>query len=125
MADTASLAECKILIVEDEPFVALDVAEALEEAGAEVVTAPGLEKVLAFAAMPGLSAAILDFRLGFGIDTAAIGERLTSRGVPFMFYSAYAMIEGKAITNTPLLQKPATREQIVGAVAGLIDKARF
>lgn len=114
-----------VLVVDDEPFVALDVTEVLQEAGAEVVTGPGLAQGLRLAELPGLSAAVLDFRLGIGIDSMPIWRRLAERGVPFMFYSGYVVIEGDGSwAKAPILQKPATRRRIVDAVQSLIGDCR-
>jgi Crp-like helix-turn-helix protein len=53
-----------ILVLEDEPLVALDVQAALESADAQVVVANTLEDGLRLARCPRLSAAILDISFG-------------------------------------------------------------
>ena len=52
-----------ILIVEDEPLVALDVAETIKRAGASVLLAHTLKDGLRLADHADLSAAVLDFGL--------------------------------------------------------------
>ena len=55
-----------ILVLEDEPLIALDICEALKGAGASVFVANCLRDALALADHPDLSAAILDFGLSDG-----------------------------------------------------------
>jgi ActR/RegA family two-component response regulator len=70
-----------ILLVEDEPVIALDVEKALREAGARVVTAGNLESGLYPTVHPDLSAAAVDLRLGDG-SGAIVCRELQRLGVP-------------------------------------------
>jgi CheY-like chemotaxis protein len=89
--DTADLASGRrILVVEDEYLIAADLAEALEELGAEVV-GPVANVKAALAAVElaeDLDGATLDVTLGQekSFDVAA---RLQERGVPFVFLTGY------------------------------------
>jgi DNA-binding response OmpR family regulator len=58
-----------ILVVEDEPLVALDVVKALRAAGARVLCAGYLESGLCTTEHPELSAAVIDLHLGDGSGT--------------------------------------------------------
>jgi DNA-binding response OmpR family regulator len=58
------LAGRSILIVEDEPLIALDIQRGFEAAGARVMTMRSLQTALAAVEDPDLSAAILDHALG-------------------------------------------------------------
>src|SRR5262245_53804225 len=75
-----------ILVVDDEPLIALGVTAALADAGAEVVTAHDLETALAAAADGTVSAAILDVQIGTS-DCAPVCAALSSQHVPFMFFT--------------------------------------
>jgi len=77
------LVGCLILIVEDEPLVALDVAHGLEAAGARVLAARTLADALIKASDPELSAAVLDHGLSDG-DTSQVCEKLKERDIPFV-----------------------------------------
>jgi CheY-like chemotaxis protein len=107
-----------ILVVEDEPLTALDLRESLEGAGAHVFAATHLGAALRLAEHPDLSAAVLDYRLGYG-DTAEIGCRLEERGIPFMFYSGYNDMR-ELWPNILLLPKPANRHKLVEAVVRVL-----
>ena len=78
-----SLGGYSILVVDDEPFVAASVSDALTDAGADVVTAHDLRTAMEAAMNRNVSAAILDVTLG-GADSGAVCTALKSRQVPFM-----------------------------------------
>jgi CheY-like chemotaxis protein len=106
---TADLKGRSILVVEDEPLIALDIAEGLRNAGAVVLSAFNLRDGLQLASHPDLSAAVL--------DSTALCTRLTERGVPFVLHTCYATC------SLPLgavsVPKPATPADLVSAIAGL------
>ena len=77
-----------VLVVEDEPLVALEVTAALRAAGARVLTAGFLEIGLFTTENPELSAAVIDLQLSDGNGTA-ICRRLHHLGVPFVVYTGF------------------------------------
>jgi DNA-binding response OmpR family regulator len=107
-----------ILVVEDQPLIALDVARALEHAGATVTEASNLTQGLAVVASTGLSGAVLDLGLG-DEDSSSLCDCLKQKGVPFLIYSGFSVGDG-AYGGAPHLTKPATDEQLVRAVTVLI-----
>ena len=120
---TPILAGRSILVVEDEPLIALDIEVALRRVGAKVLSTAYLWVGLEFAEHPGLSAAVLDLRLGLD-DCTAICRRLSKLRVPFMFYSGYrGAAEYELWPNAPVLSKPANAERIVEAVVGMLPRA--
>jgi CheY-like chemotaxis protein len=106
-----------ILVVEDEPLIALDIVESLRSAGAEIVTANLLSEALRLAARAELSAAVLDYRIG-SVDSSPICEFLKQRGVPFLIYSGY-QVPPRRFGDVLVLSKPATPRRLVTAVANL------
>jgi DNA-binding response OmpR family regulator len=108
------LAGRTILLVEDEPLIALDICDCLQGAGASVLSAHTLSAGLRLASHPEVSVAVVDFRLGDG-DGTAICDRLKDRGVPFVLYSGYDTI-AKDCGAGIVLPKPATPEQLIGSV---------
>lgn len=107
-----------ILVVEDDPLIAMDLAEVLENAGASVLTTRTLEHAAMAVERPGIACAIVDRELQDG-DTTPIRSRLSERGIPFAIYSGRpgaTATEGKA----PQLTKPATEEQILATMVDLI-----
>jgi DNA-binding response OmpR family regulator len=107
-----------ILVVEDEPLVALDVSRGLEAAGARVITARSLTDALVKVEDPDLSAAVLDHGLSEG-DTSEVCERLKERNIPFVLYSGYSQIEG-ACSAGLLVDKPTHPRVLVATVEALL-----
>jgi DNA-binding response OmpR family regulator len=104
-----------ILVVEDEPLIALDLRTALEAAGARVVrtTAQTAPQV---AAEQSFSAAILDLRPGSN-DHRPIARRLRERDVPFLFYSTHPPEDVTTVRGAPVVLKPQRPNEVVRAVA--------
>ena len=113
-----SLEGRSILVVEDEPLIALDITQELEAAGAGVTTTNTLKHALILVEHDGLCGAILDHALGDG-DSSLLCSRLTERGIPFMIYSGHATVAG-ACQAALHIRKPAAEGALVAAMEGLI-----
>jgi DNA-binding response OmpR family regulator len=74
---STSVAGRSILILEDEPLIALDIGDAFARAGAVVVPAKSLGTAHDLVEVNSLSAAVVDFRLGDG-ETDALCAKLTA-----------------------------------------------
>src|SRR5262245_27078279 len=107
-----------VLVVEDEPLVALEVVQSLEAAGARVITARTLATALRCAEDPDLSAAVLDHGLR-DTDTSAVCSKLKERNIPFVIYSGYSHIEGDC-KEGELVEKPASPQVLVATLAGAL-----
>lgn len=67
-----------------------------------------------------ISAAILDIGLG-GFDCAETCRALSRRGIPFAFYTGHrAAAVLSQWPDVPVLEKPATNQQIVACVITLL-----
>lgn len=126
----------RVLIVEDEPLVALDVEETLRGLGCEVVgpTATLGEALrLLEEEAPRLDAAVLDVNLG-GHAAFPVADALVRRGVPVLFATGYSELPGGWTSEggqgrTALLRKPVDRAALAAALRRLIlnpdlDRAR-
>ena len=107
-----------ILVVEDQPLIALDITQELEAAGAGVTTTNTLKHALILVEHDGLSGAILDHAHGDG-DSSLLCARLTERGIPFMIYSGFNTVGG-ACQDALHIAKPAADGELVAAMEGLI-----
>src|SRR6267154_1801796 len=94
VVESLSLCGRSILVVEDEPLIALDLEQSLRKAGARVLSACTLDRALLLAEHAGLSAAVLDYGLAAG-NCGPISERLTQRRIPFVIYSGYPDLKEK------------------------------
>jgi CheY-like chemotaxis protein len=110
-----SLCGRTILVVEDEPLVALDVAETIKGAGASVLLTHTLNDGLQLAEHADLSAAVLDFGLSDG-EAGELCERLNRRGVPYVIYSGYSHVE-EACHSGLVVPKPARPEALIDALS--------
>jgi DNA-binding response OmpR family regulator len=105
----------RLLVVEDEPLIAIDLRVMLEREGARVVLAHSIPEALEYATYPALSAGVLDFH--FGSENAEpICEALTRRQVPFIFFTGLAERRSERWLATPVVPKPAAPETIIGAL---------
>ena len=112
----------RILVVEDEPLLAMDIAGQLEDAGAHVVgPAANASEALSLIEQYRCDAALLDANLdGHPVD--AIAASLTRKGVPFVFVSGYGRESlPAAFHDAELLPKPFNASQLLevaGKLAG-------
>ena len=111
----------RILVVEDEPIVALSLQDMLEELGYEVVgPAFRLAPALELAGAAAIDAAILDVNMGDG-ESYGVADRLAERSIPYFFATGYGR-EGVApgYERSPVLQKPYREAQIAAALRALL-----
>jgi DNA-binding response OmpR family regulator len=109
-----SLIGQNILILEDEPLIARDIAENFEHAGASVVVVHSSSAAIQEVEVNKFSAAILDGMIG----DAELHRRLTAAGVPYMVYSGYVQTAGVIGVH---VNKPASRDDLLIAIKALID----
>lgn len=98
----------RVLIVEDEALIAMELGERLSEFGYEVVgPAMTLEEAEALAGRESFDAALLDANLA-GKSSVEFGEALVAKGVRIAFCTGYDRIKDlpAALANTPILTKP-------------------
>lgn len=107
-----------ILIVEDEPLIAMmleDFLEILERGVAGV--ADSCEAALRFIARGGVDAAILDVNLRGGEKSTLVAEALAAQGVPFIFATGGGDESlDERFRNRPRLQKPFTMDGVARAL---------
>ena len=128
---TARLAGRRILLVEDEPLVALDVEEALRSLGCQVIgPAATLAEAMRLAegAVPLPDAAVLDVNLG-GQAAFPVADLLVRQNVPVVFATGYSELPGGWTSDggqgrTALLRKPVDRSALAAALARLILAGR-
>jgi CheY-like chemotaxis protein len=120
---TARLDGVRILVVDDEFMIALDIEATLLEAGADVVAlCMTLSEALSVAALEKVAIATLDIRLGR--DTSeAVAALLAERGIPFIFYSGQSLPSEmrERWPLSPLVAKPAEPRQLVDALAAALS----
>ena len=114
----------RILVVEDEYFLADDMRETLSEAGAEVLgPVPSVAEARALVeADARIDAAVLDINLQ-GEEVFPVADLLRLRGVPFVFATGY---DGWAIperfADTSRLEKPQVGDKLLAAIEPLMTR---
>jgi DNA-binding response OmpR family regulator len=103
-----------ILIVENEPLVALQMTLAFEDEGAWVTRACNLKDALDQVENPELSAAILEHELSDG-DTSTVCKRMSERNIPFITYSRHEPSNGAARGGVHV-KKPVGMPELVAIV---------
>ncbi|WP_336987176.1 response regulator [Altererythrobacter aquiaggeris] len=104
-----------ILIVEDEFFLAFQLADDLEDLGYEIIgPALHLKDALVLAKEADITAAFLDVNLGHGDTSQPVAEILRARDVPFIFVTAYDRKEVTfALPGDEVLKKPITSREVL------------
>lgn len=118
----SALAGMRILVVEDEPVIAMTVEDMLIDLDCQVIgPASNLEQAQALAEAEALDAAVLDININGG-RSYLIADALRRRGVPFVFATGYGE-EGieNGSGGMPVLQKPYRQDQIEAALCRLLD----
>ena len=115
---TFSLTGYRVLVVEDEYFIADDLRIALEWFGAEVAGPVGrlAQAVALLDTDPSIHLAVLDIDL-HGQQAYGLAETLRERGVPFVFATGYgAEAIPAAYAAVPRWEKPCLYEILLAAL---------
>lgn len=111
----------RVLIVEDEPTIAINVEDDLIDAGFQIAgVAAKLEEALALVESGTCDAAIVDANLA-GVSAGPIANALSMRGVPFIVVSGYSQeqLHGQ-FAGGRFLQKPCRAGVLVDTLNSLL-----
>ena len=110
----------KVLIVEDDPFLAIDLEDTLEAAGFDVSgPAASVSRGLELIERDGPSAATLDYNLGCETSDA-IAKELRARQIPFCYISGNRTYLERV--DEPVLDKPAAPRTVVRTMETLTGR---
>jgi DNA-binding response OmpR family regulator len=121
----AQLANCRILIVEDEYYLADDLARTLRDRGAEVLGPVGtISEADAIVSNGGIDCAILDVNLR-GEMIFGLADRLQAEGIPFLVASGYSSgALPERFNGVPKIEKPFSAADLIAALPLAIQRAR-
>ncbi len=111
----------QILIVEDEPLIAMMLEDFLEVLDKGVAgTVDSVADALSRISQGGIDGAILDVNLRGGEKSTAIAEALADGGIPFVFATGGGDdgIDAR-FRDRPRLQKPFTMDGVAKALDGI------
>lgn len=123
MAYADSESRGRVLVVEDELLIGLDLQATIEQAGFSVIgPVPSIRKAMEAIEKDAPDAALLDANLA-GISSLPIAEALRVRGIPFGVVSGYAALdaEGEALRAAPRMDKPFNASEVVRLLQRLCD----
>jgi DNA-binding response OmpR family regulator len=111
---TEQLRGLSILVVEDEYFIAMQIADAIKCCGGSVVgPVAGLEKARDLARQETVDGVILDLMLN-GRTTLSFADELMSRSTPVILATGYAQSHiPERYSNLPQLTKPLREAALV------------
>ena len=116
------LTDVRILILEDEPITALDLANAVGKAGG-IVVGPSVTVAAALALLDeqDVSAAILDVNLPDGVSTP-VAIRLLNRGIPVILHTGIGAPQEllQRYPDVPVYGKPANTDRLVEALSEIL-----
>ncbi|MCR0985416.1 response regulator [Roseomonas populi] len=115
---TASLAGRRILVVEDDFFIADEVTRDLRAGGAEVIGPAGTvdDALDLLDRVESLEGAVLDLNLG-GEMAFPVADALLARGVPLVFATGYdAAAIPAQYAGVPCCEKPVDAARIARAL---------
>lgn len=109
----------RALIVEDEALVGLELADALRDAGWEVLgPVSSIETGLPLAEKAEVEVAVLDVNIhGEPIDP--IADTLSKRGIPIVFCTGYQDFTASGYERAKVVRKPVRTEELINAVLGV------
>ena len=115
----------RILVLEDEFLIAMDVEQLCRDNGAsEVETHAALDEVDGDD-LGGFDAAIIDVMLG-GVSTLDFARRLEERGVPFIFSTGYADNRdiARLFPGVAVVGKPYSGEALIAALVTALRRSQ-
>lgn len=109
----------RVLVVEDEPIVAMVAEDLLETLGAHVVgVACHITDAVALASSADIDLALLDVNLN-GERSDAVADVLRARSIPFVFATGYGTSGVDATFAAPVVEKPYVLRDIEAALSAI------
>lgn len=112
--ESPALRDQRVLVVEDEAVVAMELTRVLTAAGAKVVGPAGtIEEALNLLDDQPIDRALLDVNLG-GRPITPVALALSRRRIPFVYLTGY---QEPDVDDGPILRKPVAASALLGALA--------
>jgi DNA-binding response OmpR family regulator len=119
------LEDVRVLLVEDDPIIALDIRDTLEAVGAVVVgPAHDVASATVLVQSSSFDVAVLD-HLIVGGDSLPVADELVRRGLGFLFHTSHRGKLPERYPDAPVIDKPSRPGELVAAVRALIDASRM
>ncbi len=122
--DRASLERQIVLLVEEQPLVALELRTALEVAGAKVLVARDASEALMRIAECQVTVGVIDWHPRSNAHRT-VARALKQRNVRFLFYATNPPEDVTTVRGAPIFLKPARPEDVVKALAILVGNRQL
>ena len=113
----------RVLLVEDDPLICLDLEASLAELGATVMAVSDVPAALKIVAAATLDFAVLDFELG--VETSEpVARAAMNYGVPFLYLSGYSEHDERFARwpNVAILVKPISAVTIARHIRAALNE---
>jgi DNA-binding response OmpR family regulator len=111
-----------LLVLEDEPLIAMMLQDELESLGLHVIgPVSNLKSALLLAETSNLDGALLDRNIN-GTLADAVADKLHSRKISYIFVSGYDYPTGLRHRDVPVLQKPFNKIELRMALLSLLER---
>ena len=113
----------RVLIVEDDPLIAMELADFLTAGGVEPLgPVPTVKAALATLAAAQPDAVVLDLNLR-GERSIPVARALLAAGTPFVLTTGYArsQLDEPELSDAPLVPKPVDHQLLLDQLARLFD----
>ena len=116
MEQEAGLSGIKVLVVEDEPLIAMALEEMLTDSGCTVAgPASSLKQGMQLLEEEAVDGAVLDVNLR-GELVFPLADALAERSIPFVYVTGYGKLLRACNHGRPVLQKPYRNEQLLNII---------
>jgi DNA-binding response OmpR family regulator len=115
-------AEKRVLLLDDEVFLLLDLEMTFEMAGFEVLTASCVSEALRQLEAAPVDVAVLDVNLGRGETCKAVAEELQRQGIPFLLHTGDLDRRGELVRRLHggIIPKPSPSDLVLDRVRSLL-----
>jgi CheY-like chemotaxis protein len=123
-ADDSPLKGLRVLVVEDEFLIALDIDRILETAGAKQVLPAGRvdEALRILSESDAVDAAVLDLKLDKE-STLPIAEKLQALGIPFVFLTGSPeAAQTRGFPRAPVVAKPFDSTMLIAGLSLALER---
>jgi len=120
----SGLAGKRVIIIEDEPLVSMDVESCLAAAGCEIAgTAGNLAVAKTLSDTAECDVALLDVNLG-GHQVDELAATLTRRNIPFAFVTGYGRDTlPQGFREAVMVRKPFSADELISVVETLVSRS--
>jgi len=108
-----------VLIVEDEPLIAMAMESMIEDAGMKAISAHTIEDAMMLLATSDVRVAVLDYAI-HGESSEGVATTLREQRIPFVLCSGSDLPEAlEAFSGAPCLSKPFSDKELQDVVMAL------